>query len=148
MRVIMRSDVDNVGHKGDVLDVTNGFARNYLLPRGLAMVATPGAEAQAEGMRKSRNVKDAVDRGAAEDVATKLVPTTINLAGRASPEGKLFGSIHEAEIVAAIQSQTKIEVDRHNVHLTEPIKTVGTHVVTVKLHSSVEFPVTLEVVAE
>jgi len=147
MRVILRSDVDNVGHKGDVVEVAAGFARNYLFPRGWAMKATPGGEAQAEGMRKSRSIKDAADRGAAEEVATKLVPTTITIATRVSGEGKLFGSISTTEIVHAIADQTGIEIDRKKVHLDEPIKTSGTHIVPVKLHSDVEFPVTLEVVS-
>ena len=147
MRVILRSDVANVGHKGDVVEVTNGYARNFLLPRGLAMAATAGGEAQAEGMRRSRSVKDAADRGAAEEVATKLVPTTITIATRVSGEGKLFGSIHAHEIVAAIAEQTGIEIDRKKVRLDEPIKTSGTHLVPVKLHTDVEFPVTLEIVS-
>lgn len=147
MKVILRSDVTNVGHKGDVVEVADGYARNFLLPRGWAMKATSGGEAQAEGMRKARSIKDAADRGAAEEVATKLVPTTINISTRASGEGKLFGSIHAADIVAAIEAQTGIAIDRRKVRLDEPIKTAGSHVVPVKLHSEVEFPVTLEVTA-
>ncbi len=146
MRIILRSDVANVGHKGDVIEVADGYGRNFLRPRGLAMLASAGGEAQAEGMRKSRNVKDAADRGAAEELATKLVPAVITIESRASGEGKLFGSIHSAEIVAAIAAQTGIEIDRKKVHLDEPIKTAGTHVVPVKLHTEVEFPVTIEVV--
>jgi len=146
MRVILRSDVSNVGNKGDVVEVADGFARNYLLPRGWAMKATAGAESQAAGMRKSRDVKDAADRGAAEEVATKLVPATITIETRASGEGKLFGSIHAAEIVAAIAAQTGIEIDRKQVRLDEPIKTAGSHIVPVKLHPEVEFPVSLEIV--
>ena len=147
MRVILRSDVDNVGHKGDVVEVAAGFARNYLFPRGWAMKATPGGEAQAEGMRKSRSIKDAADRGAAQEIATKLVPTTITIATRVSGEGKLFGSLNVGEIVTAIADQTGIEIDRKQVHLAEPIKTEGTHLVPVKLHTDVEFPVTVEVVS-
>ena len=146
MRIILRADVENVGNKGDVLDVADGFARNYLLPRGWAMKSTPGGEAQAEGMRKSRDIKDAADRAAAEDVATKLVPTVINIEHRAGTEGKLFGSIGSAEIVAAIEAQTGIVIDRKKVRLAEPIKSTGTHLVQVKLHHDVEFPVTFEVV--
>jgi large subunit ribosomal protein L9 len=146
MRVILRSDVANVGNKGDVLEVADGFARNFLLPRGLGMKATSGGEAQAAGMRKARSVKDAADRGAAEEIATRLVPTTITIETRVSGEGKLFGSIHAADIVSAITAQTGIEVDRKQVHLDEPIKAVGTHLVPVKLHADVEFPVTVEVV--
>lgn len=147
MRVILRTDVDNVGNKGDVLDVADGFARNYLLPRGWAMQATRGGEAQAEGMRRSRSIKDAADRGAAEEVATRLVPTTITITHRVGTEGRLFGSIGAGEVATAIAQQAGIEIDRKKIRLDEPIKSAGTHLVPVKLHPEVEFPVTVEVVA-
>jgi large subunit ribosomal protein L9 len=145
MRVILRTDVETVGHKGDVVDVADGYARNYLLPKGWAMKASPGAEAQAEKMRRSRSIKDAADRSAAEDIATRLVPTTITIAARVGTEGRLFGSVGTAEVVEAIAKQTGIELDRRQVKLNEPIKESGTHLVPVKLHTDVEFPVTLEV---
>ena len=145
MKVILRSDVEDVGHKGDVVDVADGYARNYLLPKGWAMKASPGAEAQAEKMRRSRSIKDAADRSAAEDIATRLVPTTITIAARVGTEGRLFGSVGTAEVVEAIAKQTGIELDRRQVKLNEPIKESGTHLVPVKLHTDVEFPVTLEV---
>ena len=145
MRVILRTDVETVGTKGDVVDVADGYARNYLLPKGWAMKASPGAEAQAEKMRRSRSIKDAADRSAAEDIATRLVPTTITIAARVGTEGRLFGSVGTAEVVEAIAKQTGIELDRRQVKLNEPIKESGTHLVPVKLHTDVEFPVTLEV---
>ena len=79
MRLILRSDVDGVGKKGDVVEVTNGYGRNFLLPRGLAFPASPGAQAQAESMRRSRDVKDAADRAAAEEVAKGLVSSPITI---------------------------------------------------------------------
>ena len=145
MRVILRTDVETVGNKGDVVDVADGYARNYLLPKGWAMKASPGAEAQAEKMRRSRSIKDAADRSAAEDIATRLVPTTITIAARVGTEGRLFGSVGTTEVVEAIAKQTGIELDRRQVKLNEPIKESGTHLVPVKLHTDVEFPVTLEV---
>jgi large subunit ribosomal protein L9 len=145
MRVILRTDVETVGNKGDVVDVADGYARNYLLPKGWAMKASPGAEAQAEKMRRSRSIKDAADRSAAEDIATRLVPTTITITARVGTEGRLFGSVGTAEVVEAIAKQTGIELDRRQVRLNEPIKESGTHLVPVKLHTDVEFPVTLEV---
>jgi len=147
MRVVLRADVDNVGNRGDVVEVADGYARNYLFPRGWALKATAGVEAQAKAMSRSRNVKDAAARGAAEDIAKTLVPTTITVAARAGVEGKLFGSIGTSEIVRAIADQTGIDVDRKKVHLVEPIKAAGTHLVPIKLHTDVEFPVTIEVVA-
>ena len=93
MRVILRSDVKGVGKKGDVVEVANGYGRNYLLPRGLGFLATSGAEAQAEGMRKARAVKDAADRAAAEDVAKTLVSSPVTISARVGADDKLFGSV-------------------------------------------------------
>ena len=148
MRLILRADVAGVGNKGDVVEVSNGYGRNYLLPRGLAFLATTGAEAQAESMRRSRDVKDATARAAAEEVAKSLVNSPVNLTARVGADDRLFGSITTADIVAAIASQKGVEIDRKQVHLSEPIKTIGTHLVPVKLHANVEFPVTVEVASD
>ena len=148
MKVILRSDVDGVGKRGDVLDVADGYGRNFLLPRGLAMKATAGASDQAASMRRARDVRDASDRSAAQEIATKLVPTRITLTARAGAEGKLFGSVTTTDIVEAVQAQTGIELDRRNIHLDEPIRSVGEHSATARLHSEVEFPISLDVVAK
>lgn len=145
MKVILRADVDGVGKKGDICEVAPGYGRNYLIPKGLALVATKGAEKQAEGMRRSRDVKDAAARAAAQDVASTLVPTVITISAKAGGEGKLFGSVTTADVAEAISAQTGLEVDRRQLHLDEPIRTVGTHTVSAKLHAEVEFPVTVEV---
>ena len=147
MRVILRSDIVGVGNKGDVVDVATGYGRNFLLPRGLAFVATPGAEAQAEGMRRSRDTKDAAARSAAEDVAKTLVSSPVQITARVGNDDKLFGSITAADIAEAVSAQTGVEIDRKQLVLTDPIRTVGTHLVPLKLHTNVEFPVTVEVVA-
>jgi large subunit ribosomal protein L9 len=147
VRVILRRDVDAVGKKGDILEVADGYARNFLLPKGLAIKATAGAESQAASMRRARDVKDARDRGAAEDVATRLVPAVITIKAKAGTEGRLFGSVTAADVVDAVSSQTGIELERRRLHLDEPIKSIGTHQVTAKLHNDVEFPITVEVVA-
>ena len=146
MRVILRTDVKGVGNKGDVIDVTNGYGRNFLLPRGLAFVASTGAEAQAEGMRRSRDIKDAADRSAAEDVAKTLVSSPVTIPARVGADDKLFGSVTSADIAEAVAAQTGVEIDRKQLVLAEPIRTVGTHLVPLKLHANVEFPVTVEVV--
>ena len=147
MRVILRTDVKGVGNKGDVIDVSNGYGRNYLLPRGLAFVASAGAEAQAEAMRRSRNIKDAAERSAAEEVAKTLVSSPVTIAARVGADEKLFGSVTSADIAEAVAAQTGVDIDRKQLHLDEPIRTVGTHLVPLKLHANVEFPVTVEVVA-
>src|SRR5215510_10362388 len=148
MKFILRSDVSELGKRGDILDVSDGYARNYLVPKGLAMKASPGAETQAASMRRARDQRDAQDRAAAEALATTLVPQVISLPARAGAEGKLFGSITAADIAAAIEAQTSVQIDRRKLVLPEPIKTLGTHTVPVKLHADVEFPVTIDVVAQ
>ncbi len=147
MRLILRSDVDGVGKKGDVVEVTNGYGRNFLLPRGLAFPASPGAQAQAESMRRSRDVKDAADRAAAEEVAKGLVSSPITISAKVGTDDRLFGSVTTTEIAEAIAAQTGVVIDRKQLRLAEPIKTAGTHTVPAKLHADVEFPVTVEVVA-
>lgn len=148
MKVILRADVDGVGKRGDIVEVADGHARNYLVPRGLAMKAADGAVAQASSMRRARDTRDARERTAAEDVATKLVPKVITLAVRAGVEGRLFGSVTTADVAEAVEAQTGIVLDRRKLHLDEPIKALGTHTVPARLHHDVQFPVTVEVVAE
>jgi large subunit ribosomal protein L9 len=146
MRVVLRADVGGVGKKGDILDVADGYGRNYLIAKGMAFRATDGVVSQAQAMRRSRDLKDARDREAAETIARRLVPAVIRVPARAGAEGKLFGSVTAADLVAAVSQQAGVDLDRRRVHLDEPIKTLGTHTVPVKLHADVEFPITVEVV--
>lgn len=148
MRVVLRTDVDGVGKKGDILDVADGFARNYLIPRGRAIKATEGVVAQAAAMRRSRDLKDAKDREGAETVARTLVPLVIKISARAGTEGRLFGSITAQDIVDSVSTQAGVALDRRKLHMDEPIKSVGTHQVPVRLHSDVQFPLTIEVVTD
>lgn len=147
MKLVLRKDVSNVGKKGDIIDVADGFARNFLVPKGLAFVATDGVVEQASRMRRSRDLKDAKDRSAAEEIARTLVPMTITLKMKSGAEGRLFGSVHAADVVSAVASQTRIELDRKTVHLSEAIKSTGTYQVPVKLHNDVQFVVNLDVVS-
>jgi large subunit ribosomal protein L9 len=147
MKVILRADVSEIGKRGDICDVANGYARNYLLPRGLAMKATDGAVSQAAAMRRARDVRDAEDRSAAEEVARTLVARIITISAKSGSEGKLYGSVTAGDITSAVAAQTGVELDRKKLVLAEPIKVVGSHQVPVKLHSEVEFPVTVEVVS-
>ena len=147
MKLILRSDVDNVGKKGDIVDVADGFGRNYLVAKGYAMKATSGAVAQAAGMRRARAVKDARDRESAEQVARLLVTKVIRIPGRAGTEGRLFGSVTSADLVTAVQEQAGVTLERKRIHLDEPIKTLGTHEIPVRLHPEVEFRLPVEVVA-
>jgi large subunit ribosomal protein L9 len=146
MKVVLRSDIDNLGKRGDIIDVADGYGRNYLLPKGFAIPATAGVEAQAKAMRRSRDLRDAKDREAAEVVARTLVPAVIRIPARSGAGGRLFGSVTVADIAEAVAAQTGVALDRRKMHLDEPIKSLGTHEVPVKLHSDVEFRVTVEVV--
>jgi large subunit ribosomal protein L9 len=147
VKVILRADVRELGKRGDICEVADGYARNYLLPRGLAIKATDGAVAQAGAMRRARDLRDAEDKSAAEEVARALVARTITVTAKAGPEGKLYGSITAADLVAAVSSQTGVDIDRKKVLLPDVIKVTGSHQVPVKLHSEVEFPLTVDVVS-
>ena len=147
MRIVLRADIDNLGKRGDVTEVSDGFARNYLIPKGFAIAATPGVAAQASAMRRSRDLKDARDREGAEAVARRLVAAVVRIPARAGAEGRLFGSVTAADVVEAVQEQTGVTLDRRKIHLTEPIRSLGVHDVPVKLHSDVEFRVSVEVVS-
>ena len=146
MKVILRSDLDRVGKRGDIIDVADGYGRNYLLPRGLAIPATDGAVDQAAKMRRARDLRDASDRESAQTIASTLVPKVIQITAKAGKEGRLFGSVTSADIVEAIAAQTGIALDRKTLDV-DAIKTVGEHTVTAKLHSDVSFPIRLEVAA-
>jgi large subunit ribosomal protein L9 len=147
VKLVLRSDVAQVGKKGDIVDVADGYGRNFLLPKGLAFVANGGVEAQATKMRASRDQRDATDRASAQEIATSLVPKVVTITARAGAEGKLFGSVTTTEVAEAVEAQTGVAIDRRQLHLEEPIKTLGTHLVPAKLHAEVEFPITVEVVA-
>lgn len=146
MKLILTQNVKDLGGKGDVVDVADGYGRNYLVPRGLAVKATEGALRQADAMQKARIEAEQKALADAEAMATSLVGTRIVVAARAGDEGKLFGSIGAPDIVEAIRKFTGVEVDRHIVAVTAPIKEIGLHEVRLKPHPEVEFPVTLDVI--
>lgn len=148
MKVILRSDVDGVGHKGDVLDVADGYARNYLIAKGFALRATAGTEKQAELMRRSRELRDAEDRSVAEEMAARLASSTLRIAAKAGEGGKLFGSVTTADISLAAIEQAGVELDRKVINIPEPIKTVGAHSITAKPHPDVEFAISVEVLGD
>ena len=146
MRVILRQDRAGLGKRGDIVDVADGYGRNYLLPRGLALKATEGAVDQAAKMRRSRDLRDAHDREAAQTVATTLVPKIITIAAKSGSEGKLFGSVTVGDVVDAVREQTGVELERRQL-TADPIRSLGQHTVTAKLHSDVSFPITVEIVS-
>jgi large subunit ribosomal protein L9 len=146
VKVILRSDLDRVGKRGDIIDVSDGFGRNYLLPRGLAFRASNGAVEQAAKMRRARDLRDASDREAAQTIASRLVPKVIRITAKAGSEGRLFGSVTAADVVSAVAEQTGVTLDRKHLDL-DPIKSTGQHTVTAHLHTDVSFPITVEVVS-
>jgi large subunit ribosomal protein L9 len=144
----MRVDVQGVGKKGDICEVADGYARNFLIPKGRAFTASGGVVAQAASMRRGRDLKDARDRASAETVARTLVPLVIKVPARAGAEGKLFGSVTAMDVADAIAAQSGADIDRRRLQLDEPIKSLGVHEIPVRLHPEVEFRVTVEVVAQ
>jgi large subunit ribosomal protein L9 len=145
MKTILRADVTGLGKRGDIVEVSDGYGRNYLLPRGLAIVASDGAVDQAKAMRRARDLRDAADRDSARTIASALVAKTIVITAKSGGEGRLFGSVTNADVAQAIHDQANISIDRKKIHV-DPIKTLGTHSVSIKLHADVEFPVSVEVV--
>lgn len=146
MKVILRSDVDGLGRSGDLVDVATGYARNFLLPKGIAMKATKGAEADAQATQKARALKLASTKVDAEAQAAILGPATINISAKSGDGHRLFGSVTAVEVAEAIHAQTGVEVDRKSLKV-DPIKTVGTHSVSVHLHPQVNVAITVEVSA-
>ncbi|MCZ7627776.1 MAG: 50S ribosomal protein L9 [Microthrixaceae bacterium] len=146
--MILRQDVEGLGNRGDVVVVNKGYGRNYLVPHNLAMEASEGAETQAASMRKARDERDAAAREAAEEIAKVMVSKEITIHTRAGDSGRLFGSVTATEIVEAVAEQAGIEIDRKAIRLDEHIKTTGSHHVMARLHSNVEFPIHLDVVAD
>jgi large subunit ribosomal protein L9 len=148
VKIVLREDVESLGHKGDLVDVADGYARNFLVPRGLAMKATRGGVAQAEAMRRNRAAKEERNRGEAQELASRLAAGKVVVTARAGEGGKLFGSITSADIADAIAKQSGAEIDRRSIQLAEPLKELGEFEVPVKLHADVTASVQVEVVSE
>lgn len=147
MKIVLRSDVENLGTKGDLVEVRDGYARNFLVPRGLAIVATPGAERQAAAMRRNREAREVRERAAAAELAEVLGSRRIEVGARAGEGGRLFGSVTTADIAEAVAAQLDVELDRRKVGLDEPIKELGEHDMPVRLHTDVEAVLRITVVA-
>ncbi len=146
MRIVLHQSIDGLGSRGDLVDVSDGYARNSLIPKGLAQQASPGVEEQAAAMKRTWQARNAKEREAAEEIAKVLVSRPIEISARAGGEGKLFGSVTSADVVTAIVEQTGVEIDRKMVDLEESIRSTGAHSVTVKPHPEVEFPIMVSVI--
>jgi large subunit ribosomal protein L9 len=148
MRIVLRDDVDNLGQKGDMVDVADGYARNYLVPKGLAIKATPGAQRQADGMRRNREAQQRRAREAAQAIADQLARGTVEVKARAGEGGRLFGSITASDIADAVEAQLSVELDRRRIELDEPLKELGVVDVPVRLHAEVDANIRVAVVAQ
>ena len=145
--VILREDVKSLGKAGELVRVKPGYARNFLLPRGLAFEATEGNKKRIAGETRARGVRNQAEHAEAERAAAELSAVTVTLTGKAGEEGKLFGSITAQDIADALAAQGH-QVDRRRIELEHPIKTLGQHTVGVHLHPEVHAEVRVSVVAE
>ncbi len=148
MKVLLRSDVRGVGRRGDIVEVKSGYARNFLLPSGAALIANDTMEVQGSSMRKARDLRDAKSREAAEVQRATIEQATIQIAARAGANGRLFGSVSESDVVNAIRTATSISLDRHAIHMVEHIKELGTASVSATIFDGVVATFNVEVVAK
>jgi large subunit ribosomal protein L9 len=148
MKIVLHKEVEKLGVPGDVVQVADGYARNYLIPKGYAAPATKGAAKNSNRLRRAHDQKVQKAVLDAREVAAKLTASPLQVTARAGEEGKLFGSVTSADIARELEARTGATVDRRTVHLAEPIRSLGTHEVTVRLHPEVEATVTVEVAAQ
>ena len=147
MKVVLREEVPSLGRRGDVCDVADGYAQNYLIPRGLAIRATRGSARQSEAMRRSREIADAAALSEAREMAERLVGCNIRVVARASETGRLYGSVSAANLASAIAEQVRVVLAPEMLDLPEPIKQVGSYKIAAKPHPEVAAEVSLDVVA-
>jgi large subunit ribosomal protein L9 len=147
MEVILREHVDNLGKRGEIVKVADGFARNYLLPRKLALPATAGNRKHVERERKIMEGREAEEKGAAEAIATRLAEVEVAIARRVGDTQQLYGSVTASDIVDFLKSKG-FEVDRRKLILPEPLKALGEYDVPLKLHREVTVPLKVKVVKE
>ncbi len=148
MKVVFLADVQGVAKIGDVKEVANGYGRNYLMPKKLALVATPEAMKKVEGAKKAEAARLAKIEAEFTELAKKLSATPVTIAAKAGAEDKLFGSVTAPDIAAAIEKASGIEVDRRKIELEEPIKQLGTYEVSIKLSKDAVAKVKVTVEAE
>jgi large subunit ribosomal protein L9 len=147
MEVILREHIDNLGQRGDIVKVSDGYARNYLLPRKLALLATEGNKRQIERERARFDAREAEDRSVAQAVAARLSAVELEIPRRVGETEALYGSVTAADIVEALATKG-FDVDRRKLSLQEPIKKLGEYEVPLRLHREVTVPVKVKVVAE
>jgi large subunit ribosomal protein L9 len=147
VKVILANDVEKLGRKGDVVTVADGYARNYLVPKGLALMATKGSLRQAEMMTRARREQEQRAKEAAAARVASLGASPVYISARAGEGGRLFGSVTKSDVARAIEEQLGEAIDRHLVRLDDPIRSLGSHQVEIHLHEEVNALVTVEVIA-
>ena len=147
MEVILREHVDNLGRRGDVVKVAAGYARNFLLPRKLALPVTESSRRQIERERDKAEARDAEEKAAAEALAQRITAVDVSIARRVGENQTMYGSVTSADIAQALAARG-FEVEKRRIHLPEPIKTIGEHTVPVRVHREVTADVKVKVVAE
>ena len=147
MKLILTQDVTGLGGPGDVVEVKDGYGRNFLLPRGLAVVWTRGGEKQVTQIKRAQKVREVRDRAHANEIKQALEALAITLPAHAGDSGKLFGSVTSADIADAVKAAGGPVLDKRKVALPKPIKSVGKHSATVEIHPEVTATVVVEVVA-
>jgi large subunit ribosomal protein L9 len=147
MKLILTQEVANLGAPGDIVEVKDGFGRNYLMPRGLAIRWTRGAEKQIESIKKARSVREVRDLGHADEIRQQLEGLTVRIPTQAGSSGRLFGAVSVTDIVEAVKSAGGPDIDKRRIQMSAPVKTVGSHQVSVKVHDEVTATLNLEVVS-
>jgi large subunit ribosomal protein L9 len=147
MKLILTQEVSGLGAPGDIVEVKEGYGRNFLLPRGMALPWSRGGEKQITSIKRARDARAIRDLGHANEVKGQLAALTVRLEVRAGDTGRLFGAVTAADIVGAVEAAGGPALDKRSVQVSSPIKTVGAHTVTVALHPEVDAELELDVVA-
>ncbi|WP_129664438.1 50S ribosomal protein L9 [Phytoactinopolyspora endophytica] len=146
MKLILTQEVSGLGAAGDVIEVKGGYGRNYLIPQGYAMAWTKGAQKEIDAIRRARSSREIADLDTAREVKAKLEKSPVRLSAKAGDTGRLFGAITPADIASAVTDAGGPPVDKRRVEVGKPIKTIGEHRVTVRLHPEVSADVRLNIV--
>ncbi|HEY6485515.1 MAG TPA: 50S ribosomal protein L9 [Candidatus Cybelea sp.] len=147
MKLVLFADVKALGKKGDLVDVADGYGRNFLLPRKLAGEADKGALAQLEAQQKARERKAALELAEAQALAARIESAKLAVRAKAGGNGKLFGAVTNADVASAIAGALSIEIDKHKIEMTSQIKALGSYPVEIKLHKGVVAKTMVDVVA-
>lgn len=148
MKLILTREVAGLGHAGDVVNVKDGYARNFLLPRGSAILWSQGGEKQIDGIRRARQAREIRDKDHANEIKATLESATIEIKAKVGDTGRLFGSVTDKDLALAIKSASGVDIDRHKIKLIKPIKNLGKHSAKVSLITGVAANITVNVISE